>query len=154
MAEVTRSGTGYITGGGYLVLNSASGLVAGDSGSKNNFGFNVANNKSGNNLQGHLNTIIRGAGRVYQVKTNAINSLYTDPNNGFATYSAKASIQDITDPNNPVPVDGNASLKVDMHDVGDSLAADTGTALGSLRVDGSLDGQLARLRERLVRGQG
>jgi hypothetical protein len=59
----------FITGGGYLTLTSASGLIQPQQGSKNNFGFNVKYTKSGTNLQGNLNTIIRSEnGKVYQVK--------------------------------------------------------------------------------------
>jgi hypothetical protein len=71
-------GTGSISGGGYLVLATPAGAFAGDVGSKNNFGFNVKYNKPKTSLQGSINTIIRKAGRLYQVKGNAMTSLVID----------------------------------------------------------------------------
>src|SRR5439155_4372453 len=85
---VSQPGTNFITGGGYIVLASPSGLVAaGTSGTKNNFGFNVKYNSSHTNLQGNMNTIIRSttcvaglncqnaAPYVYQIKGNSMTSL-------------------------------------------------------------------------------
>ena len=57
----------FITGGGYLILSNAAGLTAGSPGTKNNFGFNVKYNKSGTNLQGNINTIVRSGGVTYQI---------------------------------------------------------------------------------------
>jgi hypothetical protein len=120
-------GTGFITGGGYLVLTNSSGLFAGGAGTKNNFGFNVKYNKGGTNLQGNLNTIVRNNGHVYQIKSNSITSLVTTTTvvGGMATFDAKANIQDITDSANPIAVDGNASLHVTMTDNGEPGVADT-----------------------------
>jgi len=69
-----------ITGGGYLVLQNSAGTIAGDPGTKSNFGFNVKYTKSGTNLQGNLNTIVRrresdGIQHVYQIKGNSMTSL-------------------------------------------------------------------------------
>ncbi len=113
----------FITGGGYLLLCRSAGLCAGDSGTKANFGFNVKYNKSGKNLQGHLNAIVRSAGRVYQAKGNVMSSLSIAGNQ--ATFNGKASILDITDPRNPISIDGNATLQVVMTDEGDLGTTDT-----------------------------
>lgn len=122
----------FITGGGYLVLSSSAGLEAGDKGTKNNFGFNVKYNSSGTNLQGNINTIVRrteadGTLHVYQIKGNSMTSLATQPNSvgGTAVFNGKASIQDITDLNNSISVDGNASLQVNMSDNGEPGTNDT-----------------------------
>src|SRR5262249_47467751 len=68
-------GTGFITGGGYLVATASSGTDAATAGTKENFGFNVKFNKSGTNLQGKFNTIIRQNGHDYQIKSNSMTSL-------------------------------------------------------------------------------
>jgi hypothetical protein len=115
--------TNFITGGGYLVLSSPSGLYPGEAGSKNNFGFNVKYNKSGTNLQGNINAIVRNGGHVYQIKGNAMTSLSVVGNQ--ATFNGKANIQDITDPLNPIAIDGNATLQVKMTDMGEPGSSDT-----------------------------
>ncbi len=113
----------FITGGGYLVLSKSSGLVPGSVGSKSNFGFNVKYNKSGTNLQGNVNIIVRNAGRVYQIKGTAISSLGVAAPK--ANFTGKANIQDITDPLNPIAIDGNATLQLWMTDKGEPGTSDT-----------------------------
>lgn len=113
----------FITGGGYLLLERSAGLCAGDPGSKANFGFNVKFNKSGKNLQGNINVIVRRAGRVYQAKGNVMSSLSVVGNR--ATFNGKASIMDITDRLNPISIDGNATLQVVMTDEGDPGTSDS-----------------------------
>jgi hypothetical protein len=134
VVTVTQPGNDFITGGGYLVLANSAGLKAGDAGTKNNFGFNVKYNKSGKNLQGNINTIIRrmeadGILHSYQIKGNAMTSLSTkiDPQTGIGTavFNGKASIQDITNPQMPVSVDGNATLQVSMTDRGEPGSNDS-----------------------------
>ena len=106
-----------------LLLSSSSGLKPGTPGSKSNFGFNVKYNKSGTNLQGSVNIIVRSGGQVYQIKGNAISSLgVAKPK---ANFTGKASIQDITNPLSPVAVDGNATLQLWMTDNGEPGSMDT-----------------------------
>jgi Bacterial Ig-like domain (group 3)/Galactose oxidase, central domain len=142
VVNLTEEGTGSIGGGGHLVLtNAATGSLLPTAGLKNNFGFNVKYNKKGINLQGSINTIVRSAlglnGQpcskthtgfntcVYQVKGNALSSLTanavakpTAAKPSTATFVGKASIQDVTDPNNTTPVDGGVSFVVQMTDAG------------------------------------
>jgi hypothetical protein len=106
-------------------MSQSAGLYSGVAGTKNNFGFNVKYNKSGTNLQGNINTLVRNNGRVYQIKGNSMTSLSTDPSTGTATFNGKANIQDVTDPLNPVSIDGNATLQVTMTDRGEPGNADT-----------------------------
>jgi photosystem II stability/assembly factor-like uncharacterized protein len=113
----------FITGGGFLALTNSSGLMPGDQGSKNNFGFNVTYNKKGTNLQGHLNIIVRSSGHVYQIKGNAVSSLGVI--NNQANFTGKSSIQDITDPLNPISIDGNATVQMWMTDHGEPGTSDT-----------------------------
>jgi hypothetical protein len=131
---VSKPLSNFITGGGYLVLANSAGQKAGDSGTKNNFGFSVKYNKQGTNLQGRINTIIRrteiGVLRTYQIKGNAMTSLAVQPPLCAnapcnATFNGQASIQDITNPLSPISVDGNATLQVTMTDNGEPGSADT-----------------------------
>jgi hypothetical protein len=117
--------TNFITGGGSLINQTSAGLVPGAAGQKTNFGFNVKYNKAGTNLQGQVNLIVRDGGRTYQIKSNSITSLAANSPTGTATFNGKASIQDITDPLNPVSVDGNASLQLTLTDKGEPGTSDT-----------------------------
>lgn len=115
--------TNFITGGGFLVLTDSAGAVPGDRGSKANFGFNVKYNKQGTNLQGHVNILVRSNGHVYQIKSNALNSLGVIGNQ--ANFTSKANITDITDPRNPIAIEGNATLQLWLTDYGDADSTDT-----------------------------
>jgi len=151
LVTASRSMANFITGGGYITLTgNASGLCAGALGSKMNFGFNVKYNKSGTNLQGSLNAIVRSntsctpgysGQRVYQIKSNSIQSLSTNNAGAYpypATFTAKSNITDITNPNNPVLVSGSGGqlLKATMTDNGEpgskpaSLPDTIGLAVG------------------------
>ncbi|MEK6320345.1 MAG: HYR domain-containing protein [Acidobacteriota bacterium] len=125
VVTVSKPLNNFITGGGYLVMSSSSGLYPGEQGSKCNWGFNVKYNNSGKNLQGNINVIIRNGGRVYQIKGNAMTSLSTNVATGKATFNGKANIQDITDPLNVIGIDGNATLQVVMTDKGEPGNLDT-----------------------------
>jgi hypothetical protein len=138
----------FITGGGYLLLDGTSaGTYKGDAGSKNNFGFNVKYNSKGTNLQGRVNTIIRRAGRVYQVKANNLLTLGVSYCNAGATagtianckptptapctynassacpiqatFTGSATIQDVTNPAAPISIEGGATVQLDMVDWGE-----------------------------------
>jgi hypothetical protein len=121
------SQTHFITGGGYIVNVASAGSYAGDAGAKTNFGFNVKYNGSGTNLQGHVNIIVRSHGQLYQIKSNSIGSLgVTDTDEGgYGSFLSKATIQDITDPANPISIEGNDSLTITFHDKGSPGTNDT-----------------------------
>lgn len=127
VVTVSKPLSDFVTGGGFLLLTNSSGIKAGDVGSKSNFGFDVKYNKSGTNLQGHANIIVRrtesdNIQHVYQVMGNhmtslSVNSKITSTHPyPTAVFDGQAVIQDITDPNLPVSVDGNATLHVTMTD--------------------------------------
>jgi hypothetical protein len=127
-------GSGFITGGGFLVNGSSAGQYAADSGQKTNFGFNVKYNKQLTNLQGNANIIFRRGGHVYQIKTNAMNTLAVQNNcqpSGVqtawscATFTSKANLADVTNPNAPVALGGNLSLVVNITDKGEPGSSDT-----------------------------
>lgn len=131
IVTISKPLSDFITGGGFVTLTNATGLIEPKQGTKNNFGFNVKYNKGGTNLQGNINTIVRGEnGRVYQVKGNVMSSLSvntsktTDHPYPTAVFNGKANIQDITNPAAPVAVDGNATLQVTMTDAGEPGTSD------------------------------
>jgi len=98
-----------------------------------NYGFNVKYNKNKTNLQGHANVIFRVGTKVYQIKSNAIQSLYvqaagctpssTCPNK--ATFQSKANLTEITDPLNPIGLGGNHTLVIAITDKGEPGSFDT-----------------------------
>ena len=95
---------------------------------------NVKYNKGGTNLQGNINIIIRNGGRVYQIKGNSMTSLSVNPSTCpkatqsapcTAVFNGKGNIRDITDPLNPISVDGNGTLQVTMTDKGEPGSSDS-----------------------------
>jgi hypothetical protein len=129
VVTVIRAGNESVAGGGYLVVKNSAGVAAASMDTKMNFGFNVKYNKSGKNVQGKINTILRrleGDGRVhvYQIKGMA-ETLAVNTNTGKASFNGKANIQDITDPLAPISIEGNASLQVTLTDAGEPGTADT-----------------------------
>ncbi len=127
IVTVSKPLNDFITGGGYINLQSSAGQKAGTIGTKNNFGFNVKFNKKGTNLQGNINTIFRrreddGILHVYQIKGNAMTSLSTNTSNAAAktaVFNGKANMQDITNPLAPLSMGGNLTLQVTMTDRGE-----------------------------------
>ncbi len=84
-------------------------------------------NKSGTNLQGNANIIVRGSnGKIWQIKTTSLQSLAFYPaanstvnGGGSGTFIAKCNVTDITDPNNPASVgSGGNILTVNFVDTG------------------------------------
>ena len=116
----------FITGGGFVTLENSMGLLAGTTGTKNNFGFVVKYNKKMTSLQGNLNTIVRRVEddglHLYKIKSNVLSSLAIQDNK--ATFTGKASIQDITDPLKIGDVAGNCILQFTLTDNGEPGTAD------------------------------
>jgi hypothetical protein len=142
-------GTNFITGGGYVAVTSSAGQYPAASGTKMNFGFNVKYNKSGKNLQGHVNIIYRNGGRVYQIKSNSITSLTVKlgPNSNppsTATFISKANLTNITNPLAPINLGGGHTLQMSMLDNGEPGASDTIgftlTSAGTLLFSSNWDG--------------
>jgi hypothetical protein len=123
---ISKLGTGMVTGGGYIVNSASVGSYAGTSGARTNFGFNVKNNKTGKNLQGHVNAIIRrlegGVWKTYQMTTTATDSLaenITSPTTGTAQFTTKATLVNITNPLAPVIVASGLQLQITVTDNGE-----------------------------------
>lgn len=116
------SQTNFITGGGYLVLTQNTvGKYAGDQGSKANFGANVKYNKSGTNLQGNVNIIVRQGATEYQFKSNSLIQLNvnTTVSPFSATFTSKASGQSWpkANPSAVTPLGGNWTIQLKMTDM-------------------------------------
>src|SRR5262249_26031507 len=112
-------GTGFITGGGYLVASASGGAYTAAAGTKENFGFNVKFNKSGTSLQGSFNTIVRQNGYVYQIKSNSMTSLgISGATQNLAQFDSKANLTDITNPSSTISLAGNLTLHVTLTDNG------------------------------------
>ncbi|HEX6429982.1 MAG TPA: MBG domain-containing protein, partial [Niastella sp.] len=117
---LARPGSDFVTGGGFLRNTACAGIIAGTLNLKTNFGFNMQYNKSGSNLKGQCNIIIRSNGKIYQVKSNAVNTLVVSASSSSGTpayFNTKANYSDITNPLNPIPMGGNMDLTVKMNDV-------------------------------------
>ena len=117
LVTLALPGNESVSGGGHRVLNESNGIVAGTSGSKMNFGFTMRLNPAGKKLQGQVNILFRrqiaGEWHTYQIKSNKINSLavdLSDPLYRKAIINTKATLQDITDADNPISLGGNLHL--------------------------------------------
>lgn len=107
----------FISGGGHINPTLSKGTYASDPGRKVNFGFNVKWNKTLKNLQGNLNLVFRIGEKVYQIRTNAMNSLSinsVNPCSQQAVFTSKANLSDVTLPGLPVEIKGNLNLQVNM----------------------------------------
>jgi hypothetical protein len=129
VVTVVKPFPGAVSGGGYAVNTASGGSYAGDAGKKTTFGFNVKNNKSGNNLQGHVNIIFRRGGHLYQIKTTSTTSftelLFGSKAGGTAQIETKANLTDITNPLAPVSLSGGLTLKIGLTDNGEPGSSDT-----------------------------
>ena len=111
-----------INGGGYVVASSSAGSYMADAASKINVGINIGYNKSMTNVQGKVNEIFRhteaGVVHTYQIKSNASGTLSVDATTGVATFTAKATLTDITNSASPVLI-GNFDMVLRVDDNGE-----------------------------------
>ena len=119
-----------VNGAGEIVLSASGGLAAGDAGSAANFAINVKFKKRATLPDGHTHLIMRRTEmdgvHTYQVKATAISTLLRDSATGQAVIVARATISDITTPENPIVIDVNATLRVTVDDNGNpGIGADT-----------------------------
>ena len=117
--------SGFIAGGGYLVMSNSTGLKPGESSTFNDFSFGVKYRGNGSSPTGNFGTLVRsrvsGVLRVYHIKASRISSLTVNGNK--VTLQGIASIYDIT--NGSVIVDANASFEVSITDLGESGDTDS-----------------------------
>lgn len=139
IVQVAQPNGSFITGGGYLTVETSAGAYLADPGSQANFGFNVKF-KNPRNAQGQLNLIFRRDGRSYQIKSTAVESLgialmtaggsaCSGPPGatcfGVAEFRSKANLTDVTNPSAPISLGGNLLLRVTMTDRGEPGSADS-----------------------------
>ena len=120
---VSKPSTNSITGGGYLLNGSTSGTYAGDLDLRTHFGFNIKfiNNRGrGQSIVGRATVIVRQDGHIYRIRTNALESLVVVPASNdtpaVGEFYSKASIEDVTDPNNPILLTSQAFINFTMTD--------------------------------------
>ena len=140
VVEVAQPDGSFVSGGGYLVIDSSGGTYKADPGSLTNFGFNVKyNGKNLKNLQGHANITFFAGGKTYQIRSTAIDSLGIALKNGgggpcagppsstcfgLADFRSKATLTDVTDPLNPITLGGNLALQITLTDKGEPGSSD------------------------------
>jgi hypothetical protein len=120
---VSKPSTNSVTGGGYLLNQSTAGTYAGDLDLRTHFGFNIKfinNHGRGQSIVGRATVLVRQDGHIYRIRTNALESLMTVPASGdvpaVAEFYSKASIEDVTDANNPILLTTQAFLNFTMTD--------------------------------------
>jgi len=125
----------FLTGGGYLVMQNSAGTYQASPGTHTNFGFDIKYNKALTNLQGHVNIIFRAGSRTYQIKSTSLTSLgmptpnptlpVSSTNPATAVFVSKATLTDVTLPNNPISISGGLSLQISLTDRGDPGSQDS-----------------------------
>jgi Cadherin-like domain/Secretion system C-terminal sorting domain len=134
-------GSEFVTGGGYVVNKSTRGTFAARTAAKTNFGFTMKYAKNGSNLKGQANIIVRSNNIIYQIKSNAINTLSVGSKTAAGTPAyfvtkANYTYTDITNPLAPVTYtgSGNLDLTVKMNDFSNGGQGDE---VSILLMDGS-----------------
>ena len=119
-------GVGKLPNGNSLGVFKGAPEAAGPPQEATGFCFDVQYNKSLKNPQGKMILTIHSYYRpngtldtdlhTYRVASNAIATLQVKPSDGYAMFTSKTTIVDVTDPGSPVNVDGGANLQVSMYD--------------------------------------
>jgi hypothetical protein len=131
--------TSSILGGGQTNnLADSRGFIRGANGDITQFFLNAIYNKKGSNPQGRVTIIMHSMNnpdgspsatmRTYTIKSTAISVLAADTIKGTASFSSKATLQDITNPANPISIDGGSTLQIEMTD--GAKGAGTNPAVG------------------------
>jgi PKD repeat protein len=113
---VSKPFNDYFTVNGFLVNQHSAGIYGGDVGMQTSIKAKVRFNAALTDLIGEFTAVIRHEGRIYQIKTGTADSLVGDPISNTATFIAKASLVDITNPSIPVSIAGNLSLIATFND--------------------------------------
>jgi VCBS repeat-containing protein len=124
VVTVSKPFNDYFTGNGFLVNRHSAGIYSGDAGKGTSFKAKVRFNATLTSLTGEFTAVICHEGRSYQIKTSSMDSLVGDPISNTATFVAKASLIDITNPTKPVSIAGNLSLIVTLNDASRTGAYD------------------------------
>jgi hypothetical protein len=140
LVEVAEPDGSFITGGGSVVAEASAGKYPATDGTSEDFAFNIKYTKGFKNLKGHASVVFESAGKTYEIRSTAIDSLgivLQAPGGGacagppsatcfgLADFRSKANLLDITNPLAPITVDSNLSLQITMTDRGEPGPADT-----------------------------
>jgi hypothetical protein len=126
LVEVTNPDGSFITGGGYLLPTRSAGAYPVDPGSETDFAFKVTYGKNGKNLSGHVIVQFESGGRVYQIRSTALESLGLSSGTTAKTdLRSKANLSDVTDPANPISVGVGLTLQLTATDRGEPGSGDS-----------------------------
>jgi hypothetical protein len=126
LVEVASPDGSFVTGGGYLLPTRSAGTYPANPGSQTDFAFNVKYGKNGKNLTGHVVVQFESGGRVYEIRSTALESLgLSSGGTAKADLRSKANLFDVTDPANPITVGGGLTLQVAATDRGEPGSADS-----------------------------
>jgi hypothetical protein len=119
--------TNFLTGDGAFSNGGSAGTYAADAGTDTNFSLSVKYNKGKGSVQGNGSFTFSSHGHLYQINMDSILSLgiTMTAQGGYGAIIAQADLQDVTDAQHPVPVEGNDSLTVIFHDNGSPGKNDT-----------------------------
>jgi hypothetical protein len=124
---VSRPCAATVAGEGFLVASHSAGLIAADPETRSVFEFGVRAHGRQAKIHGHFHAIIRSRGRIYLIKSEALDSLTVNPTASKASFAGKARIVDLTNLLRPVVVDEEVDLEVtaaerENSERGDALA--------------------------------
>jgi hypothetical protein len=139
LVQVAQPDGSFITGGGFTMADSSGGAYKADAASAIQAAYNVKYNKNGKNLQGQVNIRFQSAGKSYQVKSTAMDSLGVvlkkadgtpctgSPSStcfGVADFRSKANLNDVSGAD-AISIAGNLSLQMTVTDKGEPGRADS-----------------------------
>ena len=124
LITVSKPLNDFFTGGGYIYMEEPEGPYAGDVGTKCHFSVNAKWTPNGNNPKGKFHFLVRrlesdGIVHTYRFKSNSITSIGINPLTDEGDIAGKCSIQDVTDPTNPISLGGNKPFLVEVQDNGE-----------------------------------
>ena len=117
--------SGFMGGGGELVMSASGGLAPGTAGTANEFGFGVKYTGTGASPTGSFATIVRSGASIYHVKSTTLTSLVVTGNS--AVLKGTATIYNIT--TGSVVVDSAATFEVTLTDLNEVAPSTDTTAV-------------------------
>jgi len=123
--------TNEVTGDGWLINRNSAGLYAGDADLRTDFVFQAKYNKQKDSLQGNLRMMIRSASRVYEIRSDYVESLAvsSDKSTAIATVIFRVTLFDITNRKNPITIANNLSIVITLTSVKTPVSRSMGVTL-------------------------
>jgi|GEM_PF-663722 len=135
---ITRASNGWVSGSGSLLLQNPAGQAAGAPNTLANFNFNEKFAGAGKAIQGNFTLTLQNAGHTYQIADQPLASLAVQANGNGATFDGLVTVQDVTNPANPVALDPSANLQVNM--TGNTVGITVWNQAGGLWFSSNWDG--------------